>query len=310
MKKIAILGATGHIAKNLIFQFCKLRKYRLFLFVRSPERMQKFLKIIGYDNNNDDMTLKSFDEFEHGNFNIVINCVGRSDPAKLKAIGPSIFRLTERFDNLILDYLERVPDALYINFSSGAVYGTDFKTYVSDNALATIDINHIDSSNFYRIAKINSEAKHRALKSFNIIDLRIFNFFSRFIDFETKFFINEVISCIKQGKSLITRPENIVRDYVHPKDMMSLIEKCINKHPSNDVFDVYSLKPVTKFEILDYFSAQYGLKYIVKNNVNITTATGIKEHYYSNNKKAQEIGYIPQYPSMESIIQESKAILI
>lgn len=306
---MAILGATGHIAKNIIFHFCKQRKYRLFLYVRSIEHMQNFLKIIGHDNSDDNITIKTYDEFKSGNFNIVINCVGRSDPAKLKAIGPSIFRLTERFDNLILDYQERFPNTLYINFSSGAVYGTDFKTCVSENDLATIDMNHIDSSNFYRIAKINSEAKHRALKSFNIIDLRIFNFFSRFIETDTKFFINEVISCIKQGKSLITGPENIVRDYVHPKDMMSLIEKCINKHTANDVFDVYSLKPVTKFEILDYFSAQLGLKYIVRNNVNITAATGIKEHYYSNNRKAQEIGYIPQFSSMESIIQESKAIL-
>ena len=91
--------------------------------------------------------------------------------------------------------------------------------------------------------------------------------------------------------------------------MMSLIDKCITKQTINDVFDVYSLKPVTKFEILDYFTVQYGLKYIVKNNVNILTATGIKEHYYSNNKKAQEIGYIPQFTSMDSIIQESRAIL-
>ena len=305
----AILGATGHIAKSLIFQFCKQRKYRLFLFVRSLERMQNFLKIIGHDKNNDDIILKSFEEFERGKYNTVINCVGRSDPSKLRVIGSSIFRLTEKFDNLILDYLERVPDTLYINFSSGAVYGTNFNVPVSENDLATINVNHIDSSSFYRITKINAEAKHRALKSFNIIDLRIFNFFSRFIDVNAKFLINEVISCIKQGKEFVTIPGNITRDYVHPKDLLSIIEKSIDKQKINEAFDVYSLKPVTKFEILDYFTAQYGLKYIVKSDKRISTATGSKEHYYSNSKKAQKIGYIPQFTSMDSIIQESKALL-
>ena len=130
MKNISILGATGHIAKNIIFQFCKQRKYKLFLFVRSPERMQNLLKIISHDNSDKNITIKTYNKFKSGQYSVVINCVGRGDPVKLKAMGSSIFRLTERFDNLILDYLEKAPDTLYINFSSGAVYGTEFNTFV------------------------------------------------------------------------------------------------------------------------------------------------------------------------------------
>ena len=235
--------------------------------------------------------------------------MGRGDPGKLKAIGPSIFRLTERFDNLILDYLEESPDTLYINFSSGAVYGTEFNSFVSEKDLATIDVNNIDSSNFYRIAKINSEAKHRALKTFNIIDLRIFNFFSRFIELKSNYFISEVLSCIKQGKELKTGSVDMVRDYVHPLDLADLIEKCIEKHFLNDAYDVYSRNPVRKFTILDYFSKEYGLKCIIKNDVNKSTLTGEKNIYYSKNRKAEKLGYMPKFTSLNCIIKESEEIL-
>lgn len=49
MKKIAILGATGHIAKNLISSFKSLENYNLFLFARSDEKLNNFLKIINYN---------------------------------------------------------------------------------------------------------------------------------------------------------------------------------------------------------------------------------------------------------------------
>lgn len=309
MKNVAILGGTSHIAKNIIFNLCKKKKYKLFLFVRSPERMQNFLEIIGHDNNEDNITIKIYDEFKNGKYNVAINCVGIGDPGKLKAIGSSIFKLTERFDNLILDYLEKMSNTLYINFSSGAVYGTEFNTFVSDKDLASIDINNIDSSNFYRIAKINSEAKHRALKPFNIIDLRIFNFFSRFIELKSNYFISEALSCIKQGRELKTGPCNMVRDYVHPMDLMDLIKICIEKHFLNDAYDVYSLNPVRKFTILDYFSKEYGLKYIIKEDAKKSTATGGKNIYYSKNRKTEKIGYMPKFTSLECITKESEKIL-
>jgi nucleoside-diphosphate-sugar epimerase len=305
-KRIAILGATGHIAKSLIDGFCRAGKYKLFLFARSRDRLGKFLADIQCGNN---VSLKLFSEFYHAEYDVIINCVGIGDPGKLKNAGISIFRLTETYDNLVLDYLEAYPEALYINFSSGAAYGTEFSTPVNETTCTRMAINHIAPSDYYGIAKINAEAKHRALDTLNIVDLRVFGFFSRFIDLRNQYFMSEVISCVKYGKGFETGPENITRDFVHPRDLMFLIEKCIAKKTINDVFDVYSLKPATKFEILDYFNRQYGLKYTVKENINISTATGIKNHYYSKNRKAQNIGYYPQFASLESIIQESKAIL-
>lgn len=305
-KKIAILGATGHIAKSLIESFCRTNKYELFLFARSLDRLNKFLSSI---QGNNAVSSMMFSDFNRADYDVIINCVGIGDPGKLKIAGDSIFRLTETFDNMVLDYLKFHTTAIYINFSSGAAYGTDFSVPVDEFSCNNLDINHIAPSDFYGIAKINSEAKHRAMANLNIIDLRVFGFFSRFIDIESQYFMNEVISCIKNDKEFITRRKNIIRDYVHPQDLMSLIEKCINKQDFNEVFDVYSLKPVTKFEILDYFTTQYGLKYSIKSDINVLTATGTKDNYYSNNKKAEKIGYFPQFTSMDSIIEETKAIL-
>lgn len=305
-KKIAIIGATGHIAKSLIDSFCRTNQHELFLFARSLERLSIFLASINFSS----ASPRSFSEFAHEEYDVIINCVGIGDPGKLKSAGISIFKVTEIYDNLVLDYLETHPATLYLNFSSGAAFGTDFSAPIKNSTCAKWSINQIASNDFYGIAKLNSEAKHRALANLHIVDLRVFGYFSRFIDLESQYLINEIINSIRDSKEFVTGAHNIVRDYVHPKDLFSLIDKCIAKSTLNGVFDVYSLKPVTKFEILDYFAAEHGLKYVVKDNVNISAATGIKDRYYSDNKNAREVGYIPRFTSLDSIIQEASVLLV
>jgi hypothetical protein len=77
----------------------------------------------------------------------------------------------------------------------------------------------------------------------------------------------------------------------------------------NEVFDVFSLEPATKFEILDLFKENFGLKYKVVEVINIPNATGNKEYYYSINKRSEVLNYIPKHTSLESILIETKAIL-
>ena len=305
-KRIAILGATGHIAKSLIDKLCRADRYELVLFYRSSDRMNAFLKMIPYNNM---ISAKKYNEFSQTECEVIINCIGISNPAKLKNAGVIIFRLTEKYDNMILDYIEEHPEAIYINFSSGAVYGTKFNMPVNESTCNELDINHIVPSDFYSIAKLNAEAKHRAMADLNIVDLRVFGYFSRFIDLNAQYFMSEIISCVKDGKNLVTEKGDVVRDYIHPSDLVSLIEKCIAVKSINDAFDVYGLKPVTKFEILDYFTKQYGLKYSIKDDIQISAATGTKDRYYSSYKKAEELGYSPQFTSMDSIIEETKLIL-
>lgn len=306
MHKIAILGATSHIARGLICNFNRLEKDELYLFARSVARLKGFISSAQCEGK---VYLKGFDELNDVDYDIIVNCIGISSSADIKNELPLFFRLTETFDNRILDYQKEHPSTLYINFSSGAAYGTDFSKPAYESTCSRWDINNISELDYYGITKLNSEAKHRALNNLNIVDLRIFSYFSRFANLGSKFLLSEIISCIKEGRELVTGNDNITRDYIHPKDLHSLIEKCIEKHEVNDVFDAYSLKPVTKFEILEYFSNEYGLNYIVKDDVKESAITGTKNEYYSNNKKAQQIGYVPEFDSIDCIMHESKYIL-
>ena len=298
--KIAILGSTGHIAKSLIYYFSKEKNCELYLFARSTEKLSEFIKTI---TNYNDFRVVPFEDFNNYFYDVIINCIGiKSGEVEKNFLLYS--EITEKFDNLIIDYLLKNNSAIYINFSSGAVYGTDFKKPVNKKTNCNLDINNILPTDFYKIAKINSEAKHRCLNKLNIIDIRIFSFFSRFIDLESNYFICDLIRSIKNSIVFKTSPENIIRDYIHPRDLFSLVKKIIIKKKINDVFDAYSKMPVSKFEIIECFKNKYGLEYSVLRSFDNSTLTGFKEVYYSKNTKASKIGFNPEYTSKECIIQE------
>lgn len=303
--RVAILGATSHIAKGLIAGWAKRGDRQLLLYARSSERAREFLSIIGADS----PAVYPLDEFGAEPFDVVINCIGIGDPGRLVREAASIFSLTESWDNRVLDYLTANPETMYIYFSSGAAYGTDFSKPVDGTTLSSFPLNNLKPSEYYGVAKLNAEAKHRALPEFNIVDLRVFSYFSRFIDLSTHFLLSDIVASIKNSTEFVTSPANIVRDYVHPDDLTALVECCIARRCLNDVYDVYSAKPVGKFEILDEFAVSFGLQYRVHSDAATVTATGTKEHYYSCNQKAGTLGYAPRYTSIDAVRRETEALL-
>lgn len=305
-KRVAILGATGHIGKGLAYFLGQTNRYELYLFARSRKKLTDFLSTTDCSQC---YTIQNFRAFKKSSYDAVINCVGIGVPAKLKQGMASIFRLTETFDNLVLDYLAMNPNSLYVNFSSGAAYGTDFESCVDEATCSSFDANRVTEADCYGIAKLNSEAKHRALKGCRIVDLRIFGYFSRFIDSNSGYLLTDVLKCIRESKEFVTDSANIVRDYVHPRDLLQLIEKCCALDHLNEAFDVYSKKPATKFEILDYFACEYGLQYVVQEAGAMASPTGRKDNYFSVNRKAEHIGYTPQFTSMECIAREARFVV-
>ena len=121
--------------------------------------------------------------------------------------------------------------------------------------------------------------------------------------------MTEIVNSIKENKIFKTTAVDIVRDYVHPEDFFSLVEKCIEQEKINDVFDIYSLQPVTKFELLKGISESMKLNYEIDWELDFVNATGLKSTYYSENRNAEKIGYKPKYNSLESIKEEIKIIL-
>ena len=304
-RRIALLGASGHIAQALLYHLGARRDYEFFLFARSAERLDEVLKRVRLL----PAQKAGYEEFPRGDYDVILNGTGIGDPKRLREAKAEIFPVTEKFDQLILEYLSRRPGTLYLNLSSGAVYGKDFSRPVDDTTALQLNINHLGREDFYGVAKIHSEAKHRAFDRWNIVDLRIFGFFSRFINPRADYFMNEVVACLKNRAEFVTGPGNMIRDFVHPRDLASLVSLCIAKGTLNEGYDVYSLKPAAKFEILDCFRKHFGLKVRVEEKFQAATATGPKDHYYSLSRKAEGIGYRPQYSSLDTLVEETQSIV-
>lgn len=307
---IAIFGSNSHIAKSLINNFLKDTGFSLHLYTRSLDKSRSFLKSIGRVVSEDCVIHGSYKDFLRPSYDVIINCVGTGASNKLKGNYTDYFTITEEYDNLAINYLRNTcADTLYISLSSGAVYGRGLSAPAGESTLNCLRVNHISVEDYYAIARINAEAKHRAFNKLNIVDLRVFSYFSRFIDLSESYFVAEALDCILKKKMFVTDNVNFVRDYIHPQDLYSIVRKCIYAGKINAAFDAVSRKPVTKKEILDYFSSAYGLKYKIGRLQSHASPTGQKNIYCSNYNSASSIGYKSAFSSMDAIKDESKYIL-
>ena len=302
--KVAIIGATSHIAKGLIFFFKDDESIEFHCYARNLEKVRQFLFLIGYK----DPILKTFSEFHADHIEIIINCTGIVNPPDLNSSNENVFDLTEKFDGFILDYIRKNHETTYVNFSSGAVYGTSFNQPASKNTITNIDVNNIGTEDYYRIAKLNSESKHRLLHCYNIIDLRIFGYYSRFIDLTKNYLMTDIISCVKEKRTLKTSQNNIFRDYIHPLDLSDLVKACFEHKKINMAMDVKSKSPISKMEILNFFKIKYGLKFKIQDDYRGRSATGEKLNYYSENNDMEIINFSPKYTSWECIEKETEAL--
>jgi len=304
--RIAILGATSQIAKNLISYFLKDSKYELFLFARNTKAVHEFIMTI------DSLSIPfifGFEEFPSGKYDVVINCIGIGDPRKLREAGVGFFRITEYFDNLVIDYLLNNKNTTYINFSSGAVYGTEFDSGVTEDSIANIAVNKIIPADFYRIGKLNAEVKHRALIDQNIIDLRIFSFFSQFIDLNSGFLLCELVRSVIANTIFHTNAVEIIRDYIAPSDLFTLVELCLINQKMNCAIDVYSAKVVQKSELIELFKHEYGLTSVIEDK-DCASMTGTKLAYYSSNPAAFSLlSYVPTINSIDTVRSEVAMLL-
>ena len=303
-KNIAIFGSTGHIGKNLISFFIKNNDFKIFLFSRDIKKFESLKMIFS-----DTMSFNTYDDFGKNEYDVVINCVGISNPNAFEKNSCSIFDTAEFYDTMVLDYLKNFPTTLYINLSSGAVFSGEFDKPVDDSSTYKFDVNGINKGEMYSISKMYLESKHRSLPDLNIVDLRIFGFFSRFIDVNAGFFMSELLQALKNKSEFITDKKDFVRDYVNPKDFYDLTKNCIANKKINDVFDVYSKEIISKFEILEECFNKFDLKFKLVEKIESISPTGVKKNYYSLSRKAEKINYFPQFSSLETILNESSLFL-
>jgi nucleoside-diphosphate-sugar epimerase len=298
--KISILGARGQIARSLISLYINKGELdNLELYSRNPESL--ISEVEG-------AKVYPSEDFIHHGHEIIINCIGISNLKDSKDFGPEIFNIHEIWDNLILECLKKGEKTLYINMSSGAVYGKNFQTPVAEQSCLLSGITEISPVDFYAVSKLNSEAKHRSFEKLSIVDLRIFSYISKFIDFNSNFLVSEIMTAIKNKKTFVTNDSDISRDYLHPEDMMQIISLVIKQWGEtgfiNDSFDTYSKNPITKMDMLNGLAEKFDLQYDIKKEKKVdSSATGFKMNYYSVNKKLQKLGYEPRYSSLDAILK-------
>lgn len=304
--KIAILGATSQIAKDLIVSFSTEEDKHLHLFARRPDEVTKWMESVGLSGR---YLAEEFSGFGGQEFDAVINFVGVGNPAQGLIMGNSIFDITQRFDELVLNYIQAHPACRYLFLSSGAVYGSSFNKPVTRDTPAVIAINNLVPHEWYGVAKLHAECRHRAHPDLSIIDIRVFNYFSHTQDISASFLITDMVRAIRDQTVLKTSSDYIVRDFLHPSDFYQLVSVLLSAPAENAAVDCYSRASIDKPMLLAAMQEKFGLRYEITEASAGVNATGSKPHYYSLNTRAAEFGYHPSLTSLEGIMQEMGALL-
>jgi nucleoside-diphosphate-sugar epimerase len=304
---IAILGATSQIAKDLILSLSTNSEYKLTLFARRPNIVKQWLDSVGLAAQH---FVESLDDFSiEKKFDALLNFVGVGNPAQAALMGASIFDITFKYDDLSLNYIRHHPECRYLFLSSGATYGASFNEPVNQCSKAMVSVNNLQPQDWYAVAKLHAECRHRSLTDFSIIDIRVFNYFSCTQDMSARFFICDILRSIVDKSVLKTSAEYIVRDYLHPADFYQLVSSLLSAPATNEVVDCYSLAPISKPDLLLVMQEKFGLRYEFSDANTSVNATGSKPYYYSLNTRAADFGYQPTMTSLQGIEEEIRKIL-
>ena len=306
---IAILGATSQIAKDFIQSVEADIGCRFALFARQPDSVKSWLDACPILHS---ASVGAFGEFGKSApaYDAIINFVGSGNPAKTERMGAGVLEVNHDFDSLALNYVKQHSDCRYIYFSSGAVYGGGFASPTDDQTGSVFPVNALGAQDWYGLAKLSSEARHRALADLPIVDLRVFNYFSDSVDVSARFLITDILRSIRDGEMLQTSDENIVRDYIGPQEITQLILKVLQAPPQNVAIDGFTQSPVDKITLLRCMQVEFGLQYEFVERRTGLLATGSKLNYYSRSRKAAQLfGYAPQATSMNVVLEHSRRIL-
>ena len=305
--RIAILGATSQIARDLIQSFAADNEHQLILLARSPEKLTTWLNEFEL---NDRYEVGKPDQLARlHNIDAIINFVGSGNPTRTLSMGAPIFEVTYEFDSLALSYVLRYPSCKYIFLSSGAALGDIFSEPASDLSCAQFPLNNLEPQHWYGFAKAHAECRHRAYKEFAIVDLRIFAYCSHTQDIAARFFFTDIVRAIKHAEVLKVTSEQMIRDYITPPDFYSLIHCLLAHEPANLAIDCFSKNPVSKMDLLEALEKNYALKYEVMTDIKTINATGAKSKYYSTSKKGELFGYSPKFGSLDGILYQLNQIV-
>ncbi len=301
--KIAILGATGHIGSSLAVELRKRADVTLALFSRRPNALLQAM----VDDPMDTVTWRAISDLDLSGCDVVINAIGVGAPDKVAAAGTDILRLTFEWEERIKAALLDAPECLYVFLSSGAIYGQLDESSASFGSVAAFSVNRIEEQTAYARAKFVAEAWHRTWHHNRILDVRVFGYVSRLIDLEASFFLSQIYKALREDTVFLTQPHDIIRDYVGPEEMISLIDNVVDRAQLNDAVDLYSLEPTSKFAIIDAMR-KLGLRTEIVGGANCANPA-TRLNYCSSFARAKDYGYQPQRSSLDVVKATATAIL-
>lgn len=283
MTNIAILGSNAHIARGLIRNLQNEKEVKLFLFSRNHTGVEKFL---GYNDHN--CSMAHYPNMYCYKFDMIINCVGVGTEKKDYT---KYFTVLSKYDDMVMEYLSENPDCKYVFFSTGSIHRGIPKR-----------VDSVGKTQYPAIVRLFLETKHRAHQELNIADLRIYSYFSRYINLEDNYLICDIIKAVKNKTVLKTSSMNIIRDYLHPNDLFGCVKKLLSQKKFNKAIEVGSAQPVRKFEIIKYFQKKYNLEYKIAKVESV--ATGNKDEYFPARPDNN-----PKYSSIRTIETEAEYII-
>jgi nucleoside-diphosphate-sugar epimerase len=303
MKRIALLGGTGFVARGIIAAANNRKDISISIASRNPDKVTSFLKLHNYK-----FEVISLKEIETREFDIILNGAGVCDPLVIKENPELLFKSHEDVDALILRNLDKYPQTLFFNISSGAVYGEDFTRPAPREIFyeVPLELREITGTpqEMYGKTKLFYERKHRSLKEFRIVDIRLFSLFHRHIDLNAHYFLSQMLKASIDKKVFVTSKQNLVKDYNHPEDLLELALFLNKLEKINKAFDLTSAAVAKKTEILDFFDAKYHLEVEYQE----MSFSGTKLNYYSHSSDLGQLGFFPSGTSLECIAREMEFI--
>ena len=293
--RVALIGASSRIGQDLV-QYSRQQTLDL-SFDLYNSRETDFLgdRKLGLS----PASYRSFTPDQE--YDLVVNCVGRGSPKQLELEAREFEAASVFFDNLCLDYLGVHNSTKYIYLSSGAVYSN------FDEGKGATNNRPVNSlfDNPYANTKRLIEARHRELPHLAIYDIRIFGYISKSLNLNDGSFFSDTVAALVGDYILTTDNQDFFRDYCTVSDFANLLSCIIDSPWKNEAYDLYSQKPVAKFELLRSLEHNFGLRYSLSPaSSQITTSpTGQKGNYFSSSRTAETLGYAPDMTSLESCIE-------
>jgi UDP-glucuronate decarboxylase len=290
-KNLLITGGSGFIGKNILDYILvnNIQFKTITIITRNINNFKLFYPNIGYFDNlncieSDIKTLK----IENKNFEIIIHAATSVvDQIPNIDLYNDIIIGTKN----ILELARKNNCQLFINFSSGAVYGQFDSRQAKveyDNLLITNDLN----KKTYTITKIAVEHLcylYSSNQDFQVLNLRCFSFIGKYLNLK-HYAIGEFIHLAKLNQDInIKSHNNVYRSYLHTDDLCNwlfkLIEYTLNHNIYYSTFNIGSNQPIEMTE----------LAYLVKKLLNSSSKI------ISPNKNQDIMYYIPNIDLITSL---------